>query len=111
HVIDLSKESLKEGVMRITEGKGVDIVVDGVRQTEAPGRLIEGGLLTEATVAHVLVSKYADRLPLCRQSLALHTDCSVCRAMLVGGRKSRLDQRPGCRQACEVPSFGKPCLA
>ena len=30
HVIDLSKETLKEGVMRITEGKGVDIVVDGV---------------------------------------------------------------------------------
>ena len=31
-------------------------------------RLIEGGLPTEATVAHVLVSKYADHLPLYRQA-------------------------------------------
>jgi NADPH:quinone reductase-like Zn-dependent oxidoreductase len=30
HVIDLSKESLKDGVLRITGGKGIDIVVDGV---------------------------------------------------------------------------------
>jgi len=30
HVIDLSKESLKDGVIRITKGKGVDAVVDGV---------------------------------------------------------------------------------
>jgi hypothetical protein len=29
-----------------------------------PSRLIEGGLPTEATVAQVLVSKYADHLPL-----------------------------------------------
>src|SRR5215831_11055011 len=32
HVIDLSNESLKDGVLRITGGKGVDIVVDGVRR-------------------------------------------------------------------------------
>ena len=31
-------------------------------------RLIEGGLPTEATVAQVLVSKYADHLPLYRQA-------------------------------------------
>jgi NADPH:quinone reductase-like Zn-dependent oxidoreductase len=30
HIIDLSKESLKDGVLRITDGKGVDVVVDGV---------------------------------------------------------------------------------
>jgi NADPH:quinone reductase len=30
HVIDLSKEGLRQGVMRIKEGKGVDVVVDGV---------------------------------------------------------------------------------
>jgi NADPH:quinone reductase-like Zn-dependent oxidoreductase len=30
HVIDLSKESLKDGVLRVTGGKGVDVVVDGV---------------------------------------------------------------------------------
>jgi transposase len=39
-----------------------------VVQTPAPARLIEGGLPTEATVAHVLVSKYADHLPLYRQA-------------------------------------------
>ena len=40
----------------------------GVMQAPAPARLIEGGLPTEATVAHVLVSKYADHLPLYRQA-------------------------------------------
>lgn len=39
-----------------------------VVQAPAPSRLIEGGLPTEATVAHVLVSKYADHLPLYRQA-------------------------------------------
>ena len=37
-------------------------------QAAAPARLIEGGLPTEATVAQVLVSKYADHLPLYRQA-------------------------------------------
>jgi len=41
---------------------------DGVMQAQAPARLIEGGLPTEATVAQVLVSKYADHLPLYRQA-------------------------------------------
>jgi transposase len=41
---------------------------DGVLQAQAPARLIEGGLPTEATVAQVLVSKYADHLPLYRQA-------------------------------------------
>ena len=41
---------------------------DVVVQAAAPARLIEGGLPTEATVAQVLVSKYADHLPLYRQS-------------------------------------------
>jgi len=39
-----------------------------VLQAPAPARLIEGGLPTEATVAQVLVSKYADHLPLYRQA-------------------------------------------
>lgn len=39
-----------------------------VVQAPAPSRLIEGGIPTEATVAHVLVGKYADHLPLYRQS-------------------------------------------
>jgi len=41
---------------------------DVVVQAPAPARLIEGGLPTEATVAHVLVGKYADHLPLYRQA-------------------------------------------
>jgi len=42
-----------------------------VVQTPAPARLIEGGLPTEALVAHVLVSRYADHLPLYRQAQIL----------------------------------------
>ncbi len=39
-----------------------------VVQAPAPARLIEGGLPTEALVAHVLVARYADHLPLYRQA-------------------------------------------
>jgi transposase len=39
-----------------------------VVQAPAPARLIEGGLPTEATVAHVVVAKYADHTPLYRQA-------------------------------------------
>lgn len=39
-----------------------------VVQAPAPARLIEGGIPTEATIAQVLVSKYADHLPLYRQA-------------------------------------------
>lgn len=41
---------------------------DGVVQAPAPARLIQGGLPTEEMIAHVLVSKYADHLPLYRQA-------------------------------------------
>lgn len=41
---------------------------DVVMQSPPPARLIEGGLPTEATIAQVLVSKYADHLPLYRQA-------------------------------------------
>jgi transposase len=44
---------------------------DGIVQAPAPNRLIEGGLPTEALVADVLVSKYADHLPLYRQAQIL----------------------------------------
>jgi transposase len=40
---------------------------DGVVQAPAPPRLIESGLPTEALIAHLLVGKYADHLPLYRQ--------------------------------------------
>ncbi|ACL59214.1 IS66-like element ISMno13 family transposase [Methylobacterium nodulans] len=39
-----------------------------VLQASAPARLIEGGLPTDDLVAHVLVAKYADHLPLYRQA-------------------------------------------
>jgi transposase len=41
---------------------------EGVIQAPAPARLIEGGLPTEAMIAHVIVAKYADHLPLHRQA-------------------------------------------
>jgi transposase len=41
---------------------------EGVAQAPAPARLIEGGLPTEALVAHVLTAKYADHCPLYRQA-------------------------------------------
>lgn len=47
------------------------ICTDGVTQAPAPAHLIEGGLPTEGAIAHVLVSKYADHLPLYRQSQIL----------------------------------------
>src|SRR5262245_3219749 len=42
--------------------------VAGIIQAAAPPRLIEGGLPTERLVADVVVSKFADHLPLYRQS-------------------------------------------
>jgi transposase len=38
-----------------------------VAQAPAPERLIENGIPTEALVAHVIVAKYADHLPLYRR--------------------------------------------
>jgi len=40
----------------------------GIVQAPAKSRLIEGGMPTETTVASVIVSKYADHLPLYRQA-------------------------------------------
>lgn len=40
----------------------------GVVQAPAPAHLIPGSMPTEATLAHVIVSKYADHLPLYRQA-------------------------------------------
>src|ERR1700689_2355402 len=47
-VIDLTAEGLAEGVRRITAGKGVDIVIEGIGGTitgEAPHSLALGGVL------------------------------------------------------------------
>lgn len=40
---------------------------DGVIQAAAPARIIESGIPTEALLAQIAVSKYADGLPLYRQ--------------------------------------------
>jgi transposase len=40
----------------------------GIAQAPAPAHIIAGGMPTEATLAHVIVSKYADHLPLYRQA-------------------------------------------
>ncbi|NYI29957.1 transposase [Sulfitobacter geojensis] len=40
----------------------------GIVQASAPAHIIAGGMPTEATLAHVIVSKYADHLPLYRQA-------------------------------------------
>jgi transposase len=45
-----------------------DGCIGRVSQAPAPERLIENGIPTEAMVAHVLVAKYADHLPLYRQA-------------------------------------------
>ena len=51
---------------------------DGVAQAPAPARLIEGGLPTDATVAQVIVSKYADHLPLYRQAQIFARQGEAC---------------------------------
>ena len=61
------------------------VCTDGVTQAPAPSHLIIGGLPTEATLAHVLVSKYADHLPLYRQSQILaRAGLDLHRAVLAG---------------------------
>ena len=40
----------------------------GITQAPAPAHIIAGGMPTEATLAHVIVSKYADHMPLYRQA-------------------------------------------
>ena len=55
---------------RACEKTGADHIA-GIVQAPAPNRLIEGGIPTEALVADVLVSKYADHLPLYRQAQIL----------------------------------------
>lgn len=54
-----------------------------VAQAPAPERPITGGLATEALLAHVLISKYSDHLPLYRQSQILaHQGITLDRSTL-----------------------------
>jgi transposase len=76
-----------------------------VVQAPAPSRLVEGGIPTEATVAHVLVSKYADHLPLYRQSQIYSPpgrqpgSVHACRLGRQGGLPAAADPRATVRAA------------
>ncbi|MCP3411288.1 IS66 family transposase [Bradyrhizobium sp. CCGB01] len=72
-------------VVRTTRPKYACRACDRVMQAPAPERVIAGGLATPALLAHVLISKYCDHLPLYRQSqiLARHS-VDLCRSTLAG---------------------------
>ncbi|EGF92390.1 transposase IS66 family protein [Asticcacaulis biprosthecium C19] len=56
---------------------------DGVVQAPAPAHIIEGGIPTEALLAQVAVSKYADGLPLYRQEAIYARDkVEISRAVM-----------------------------
>ena len=58
---------------------------EGVTQAPAPAHLIEGAIPSEGALAHVLVSKFADHLPLFRQSQMLaRSGLDVHRSTLAG---------------------------
>ena len=54
----------------VTQGEPL-FAIGSRTMASAPAVLIEGGLPTEGAIAHVLVSKYSDHLPLYRQSQML----------------------------------------
>ena len=57
----------------------------GITQAPAPAHLIEGAIPSEGALAHVLVSKFADHLPLYRQSQMLaRSGLDVHRSTLAG---------------------------
>ena len=72
--------------------------VAGINQAPAPARLIEGGLPTERLVADVVVSKFADHLPLYRQSQILarsgvHIERSTLAGWVGAAAAARLARR------------------
>src|SRR5258707_15069733 len=84
---------------------------DGVLQAQAPARLIEGGLPTEATVAQVLVSKYADHLPLYRQApIYTRPPINLDRSTLAAsGGHAAVDPPPlDCCQSAQLHGDGRP---
>jgi len=75
-----------------------------VSQAPAPERLIENGIPTEALIAHVLVAKYADHIPLYRQARIYARQGIVC-IPVSGLEPARLavawrrdDKRPAVRE-------------
>ena len=55
-------------VLRITRPKCACRACGTLHQALAPARIVPGGLATPGLVAHVLISRYCDHLPLFRQS-------------------------------------------
>ncbi len=64
----LERESVRFKVIRIVRPKLACACCDTIVQAPAPTRTIERGIAGPALLAHVLTSKYADSLPLYRQS-------------------------------------------
>lgn len=62
-----------------------------VLQAAAPERLVPGGLPTEATVAQVLVARYADHLPLYRQAQMLARQGLIIGREVLVGHQGLLD--------------------
>jgi len=57
----------------------------GVAQAPAPEHVVEGGLPTEALIAHVVIAKYAEALPLYRQATIMaRQGIMVNRSVLAG---------------------------
>jgi transposase len=50
------------------DGYACKACAQGVIQAPSPPHLIEGGMPTEALIAHVLMTKYGDHCPLYRQA-------------------------------------------
>ncbi len=73
-------------------------------QAPAPARLIEGGMPTEATVALVVVARYADHLPLYRQAQALaRQGLEIGREVLAGWvGAAAVEIRPVVRRMREI---------
>jgi transposase len=58
---------------------------EGVTQAAAPAHIVEGGLPSEGAIAHVLIAKYADHLPLYRQAGILkRSGIDIHRSTLAG---------------------------
>lgn len=72
-------------VVRTTRPKYACRACNKVMQAAAPERVIAGGLATPALLAHVLISKYCDHLPLYRQSQIFDRHgVDLCRSTLAG---------------------------
>ncbi len=72
-------------VLRVTRPKCACRACGTLHQALAPARIVPGGLATPGLVAHVLISRYCDHLPLFRQSriLARH-GLAISRSTLSG---------------------------